>query len=730
MSHGDHDGFWIESLRIVALCSFAVAQPLYDVLGEHAQFFISRGAGSIDVAFFILAISAGVPGVALLLLAGARLLDGRLHRAVLMAIIAGLVAAIALPGLNRIGASAALTLAGAAALGSGFAVAYARVRWVRSFTTACSAGALVFPVLFVFATPVSKLVLPGTEVPLIQSSVAARTPVILVVFDLLPTAVLMNEHKRIDAERFPAFADLARHSVWFRNATSVAGNTVLAVPPILTGVHPRENALALDVDYPANLFTWLAPSHELHVFESETRLCPRRLCGQGEAPAIRERLAGMALDTGVVLLHVLLPESLRTGFPPINAQWHGFTAPLRTRESKRRERHALIREGRSDRRSSGRLLKFLRFVRSLESPGDPKLGYLHVSLPHAPFVFLPSGQTYVPQVQRLSDMRLLLGVRVDRKGRRSWGDADEAIRLGYQRLTLQVGFVDHLLGTLLAKLRALDLFDRALLIVVADHGMSFRSGQRTRLETDGSTFFVPLFVKQPGQLQGEIDDRNAQTLDVVPTVADVLGSELPWSVDGRSLLDPDEGSRGYKEIFLSRSRRRARGARSVRHGDWLRMLDQSLEQKLRLTGAGPWMDLYRTGPWGELVGSPLAVLRRGPEIGSWRFEVAPGVAGRVKVDQRSLLAHVKPEGAFVPAYLTGRLRLESGAPLATDLLVSINGTVRATTRSEPESERESAFAVMLPAGAFVPGWNHVEFFTVHAISADRVRVTPLRLAKR
>ena len=93
MSHGDHVGFGIESLRIAALCSFAVAQPLYDVLGEHAQFFISRGSGPIDVAFFILAISVGVPGVALLLLAGARLLGPRLHRAVLVALVGGLVAA-------------------------------------------------------------------------------------------------------------------------------------------------------------------------------------------------------------------------------------------------------------------------------------------------------------------------------------------------------------------------------------------------------------------------------------------------------------------------------------------------------------------------------------------------------------------------------------------------------------------------------------------------------------
>ena len=716
--------FGAQSLRLLSLCAFAVAQPLYDVLGSHAQFFVSRGSEALDVAFFVVAISLGVPALAIGVVEAAGLLGARVRSAFSVAVCSALVAAIVLPLLNRAGAAPALALAACAGLGLAYGIASRRASWLRSFTTALSPAALLFPALFVFATPVSKLVMAETgPLPLFRPS-ASDTPLIFIVLDLLPTAALMDEERRIDAVRYPAFADLARHSHWFRNATSIAGNTVLAVPAILTGTRPRERALALAVDYPANLFTWLAPTRSLAVFESETRLCPPNLCGKASAPPLGERVRGMALDTPVVFLHLLLPAPLRAGLPPISAQWHGFTEPERTRESKREERHELIRKGRSERRSWGRIDKFFAFIARLEAPDPPGLAYLHLPLPHEPFVFLPSGQRYVPRRGRLADTRLLRGVLVDASGLRSWNDSAEDIRLGYQRMTLQIGFVDHLLGGLLEKLRRLDLFDRSLIVIVADHGMSFVEGARTRSEMDGSTLFVPLFVKLPGQDAPVVDDRNAQTLDLLPTVADALGMELPWSVEGRSLFAPADDSRRTKRVVLSRSRRRATGAGSVEHSDWPRLFEQSLEQKLRLTRSGPMDRIYRTGPHGELVGLSLAELRSGVRIGGTRFVALAQTRGRVSVEQRRYLAKVEPMGLFVPAYLTGSLRLPGQASIGRDLVVVLNGVVCATTRAEPVNERTASFAVMLPPDRLVRGQNYLQFLVATAVSVDEIQLQP------
>ena len=77
------------------------------------------------------------------------------------------------------------------------------------------------------------------------------------------------------------------------------------------------------------------------------------------------------------------------------------------------------------------------------------------------------------------------------------------------RHLLQVGYTDHLVGELLARLRRTGLLERALLVVTADHGYSFRVGvESRRLMSERNVEEiapVPLFVKAPGQMEGKVD---------------------------------------------------------------------------------------------------------------------------------------------------------------------------------------------------------------------------------
>ena len=55
---------------------------------------------------------------------------------------------------------------------------------------------------------------------------------------------------------------------------------------------------------------------------------------------------------------------------------------------------------------------------------------------------------------------------------------------------------------------------------------------------------VPLFIKAPGQRQGRtVADAHLQTIDILPTIADLLGVEIPWRVDGHSGLGPGANRR-------------------------------------------------------------------------------------------------------------------------------------------------------------------------------------------
>ncbi len=47
--------------------------------------------------------------------------------------------------------------------------------------------------------------------------------------------------------------------------------------------------------------------------------------------------------------------------------------------------------------------------------------------------------------------------------------------------------------------------------------------------------YPPLLIKGPGLEAGVTSDADAETIDIVPTLVDLLGIDLPWSVDGISL---------------------------------------------------------------------------------------------------------------------------------------------------------------------------------------------------
>src|SRR6185295_15509980 len=122
-----------------------------------------------------------------------------------------------------------------------------------------------------------------------------------------------------------------------------------------------------------------------------------------------------------------------------------------------------------------------------------------------------------------------------------WGSDELFVLQSQQRNLLQLMHLDRLLGRLQARLRETGLFDKCLLVVVADHGICFRAGESRRMVTPGNLadiMAIPLFIKAPGQAMGNISDRAAQSIDVLPTIADILGIKLPMPVDGRSLLDP------------------------------------------------------------------------------------------------------------------------------------------------------------------------------------------------
>ena len=158
---------------------------------------------------------------------------------------------------------------------------------------------------------------------------------------------------------------------------------------------------------------------------------------------------------------------------------------------------------------------------------EPALHFVHVAVPHRPWVLSPSGYStsFAPQLIR--------------------DPADPAYefetRMEFQLHSMQVGAVDTLIVELLDRLRALPNWDETLLVVTSDHGSNLTPPDIGRMRVTEANreevFRVPLFVKAPGQITGEIRDDSAQNIDVLPSIVDLLGAEVDWEFDGHSLFD-------------------------------------------------------------------------------------------------------------------------------------------------------------------------------------------------
>ena len=293
------------------------------MLADFPKFFVARGNTTSDIRRCWPVGVTLVPPSLMLLVELAVWRVEKVRQAVHLAFVAVLAAAGALQLLGGSGVSSALLIPISLLLGGSSRSATRAGASSRPRLTVLAPAPLLFLVLLLVVSPVSKLIFPEAESAVAKAPIRGHTPVVFVVFDEFSLTGLMDARHRIDASRYPNIARLAAGSTWYRNGTTVADATKLAVPSILTGERPDEDALPIVADYPENLFTLLGDSYSFDVDESATDLCPPRLC-TATRPSATSRLSDLASDLSLVSLHLLLPEDLDRDLPAVDRTFSGF----------------------------------------------------------------------------------------------------------------------------------------------------------------------------------------------------------------------------------------------------------------------------------------------------------------------------------------------------------------------------------------------------------------------
>ncbi|WP_330441081.1 sulfatase-like hydrolase/transferase [Micromonospora sp. NBC_00821] len=638
-------------LEIVALVGLVVTQPLLDVLGRSPDFFLFHRADPAQI-LLLLALVTVLPTVAVALLGALSRLAGRTARALTHTALVGLlVVALAVQVGRHVTPLRGVPLLLVAVL-AGVAGAATHRRWRAPgrVLRLAAAGPVAFVALFLFASPTSAVVLPrgdGGTAGTAQGS-AVHPPVVMLILDELPLVSLLGTDGKIDAGRYPHFAELAAGSTWYRNSTGVSGWTPNALPAMLTGRYPAKPVAPHYSQYPDNIFTAFGGLYDIRAEESITRLCPPSRCEQPVTP--EQGLGVLVRETGKLLGRVAGPTE--SAVDPEDSY----------REQTRAEAGLDAAEPvpadptfRWDSLDDNQPARFTSFLAGLKPTNRPTLHFLHLLMPHSPWAYLPSGARYDAPEDLPNDGA-------------GWVD------LARQRHLAQLGYTDRLIGETLRTLRANGLYEQALVVVTADHGVSFRPGAQGRgmdaiKAAAGEVAWVPTFVKEPRQQTGRVDDRNWEHVDLLPTVADEAGVRLPWRVDGRSARQTPRTD-GTKHFY-------------DRPGEPV------------------------TFPGGVPAPPPLPTPH--PLVGT---EVRAGpAAGSARVADLAAFTATDPDTGTLPALVWGDV--PDRIPDGTLLAVAVNGRIGAVVPVVPADPGGRRFAALLADDKlFHAGTNQLDVFQV------------------
>lgn len=685
--------------HILSLSVLAVAQPLFDILSRHSQFFVTNNSSTAQILAMTLLVILLPVLVLFLLLQLLRALGGReIGERLVLLLLLGLLAA---RGGNQLGvASSLIFLCFTLVLAIVASISYWRWRAARSFVDFLLIAVPVVPLVFLYQLlyigPLGEL---NRNLYNAELNVTTPAPVVFVIIDEVPTTSLQQANGTIDAARFPAFSRLAATASWYRNATTVADSTEVAIPALLTGLRPDPdwtNPTASASRHPRNLFTALAAHYPVNAFEPVTALCPPSVCHSsqriGDAPFRR-----LLEDVSVVYAHLVVPASLRSRLPSIDQYWSGF-----------------FNKGHDSQLLAAAQSPRDQFLESFNQERSNSLSFVHIYLPHVPWRYLPSGQVYAshPRDYRIEGFDPAAPVNV-------WLDDPTAIALAYQRHLLQLAYVDSWLGSLLDKLQAQGLWEQSLFVLVADHGLSFKPGEPRRWVSANNLDDiapVPLFVKYPGQREGIIEDRSVETVDILPTLFRELGIESDWDFDGIALQDiARTPQRPNKSLLV---KQQARGQVSFEP----RSLAIDFQQHSTTPGfrqavlgsASASQGLFDVSSDRGLLGQTVSSL----DVTAGDVELTihkPGAITRFRRGKNRLL----------PAYVRGQLGGSNGS--AADIVLALNGVVRAVTRTF-DAAPAGRFAALLPEEFFLDSGNELEVFQL--LPGEPPRLQSLKLVDK
>lgn len=346
----------------------------------------------------------------------------------------------------------------------------------------------------------------------------------IILFDGFSLNQVLDKNAQIDRIHFPGLYKLSQLATFYINGTSNSGATEYSVPSIMSGMYPnfysetkiKDNSIAKE----NNFFSIFANTHNISAKEEVTNYCASFKCLDISMKQKTNNYNRNLIveDTLTVFLWSFLPKSLSEKYlPRIDNSWGNY-----------RNREILDQNNNFRNRFSD----FEDYLNKDKKFNKPTFTYLHVMMPHEPYVYLPDGKQLSTKSLYISETNSVFKPQAR------------------QRYRMQLLFTDQMLGRLADKIKN-DLNDQ-MVIILSDHGESLYTKENSRgksmnnllsVNDIGSVMSVPIFIHYPNQSNPKIDQTPIQLVDILPIVSDYLGisGSSKLKVDGLSLdeINPD-----------------------------------------------------------------------------------------------------------------------------------------------------------------------------------------------
>jgi hypothetical protein len=529
-----------EYAYIFFVTNLAILVPLLGVLGDQFNFFTAHSLPGSSIVALLLVISLA-PALVLSMLRWlikrvgfANVFDG----AVLFVFL-GLFLTYS---LNKIGYGLfplkyePIILFFLALLLTGGAVAFIiRTQLLRTL----SYFSLIIPLIFldfIFVSPASTLFRQSGGTTSSEITGVNDTPIFLLVFDEFSGTTLQNSKGELDVSRYPGFAELAAQADYFPNALTADYHTDISVPSIVSGNLRTGGKRGLAPG--KNLIEMFHARESVHAFSS---VLPADLMYMQDTNQY-----SLISDFLTLYLHILSHQDwIEDKIGAIPQTWKGFGIFFKNGKGRGTKPN---RQGMNP--QVGHFVDWLDGVKDSEE--NSQFNFLHIEYPHGPYTTTSMGR---PGLNSTAILPML-------KDKENLIAEQSLLNVAYHNYMQQSAYADRLVQDFVQVLKKKKLFDRSLIIVTADHGVSYNKEGINRRDPANQDSWknivsIPLLVKYPHQTQGSTITSFVTNLDISATVMDVIGIDSPWESVGRNLQNMEDKAQtpsveliyGYRQYF-------------------------------------------------------------------------------------------------------------------------------------------------------------------------------------